>query len=68
MADGGATLTPGGNGTVQAPIGGLSSWWAGYAPATRLARLGLLHSSDPAALARMDHLLPAVPPVLLDFY
>jgi predicted acetyltransferase len=68
VADGGATLTPGGNGTVQAPIGGLSSWWAGYAPATRLARLGLLHSSDRSALERMDHLLPAVPPVLPDFY
>lgn len=67
--DGGsAVLVRGGSGTVHAPIGGLSSWWAGYAPATRLARLGLLHSSDPAALARMDHLLPAVPPVLLDFY
>ncbi len=65
---GSAGLTRGGSGTIQAPIGGLSSWWAGYAPATRLARLGLLHSGDPAALARMDHLLPAVPPVLLDFY
>ncbi|WP_421120032.1 enhanced intracellular survival protein Eis [Aquihabitans daechungensis] len=68
VADGSATLTPGGSGTVQAPIGGLSSWWAGYAPATRLARLGLLHSADRSALERMDHLLPAVPPVLPDFY
>jgi predicted acetyltransferase len=68
VSDGGATLSPGGAGTVQAPIQGLSSWWAGYAPATRLARLGLLHGTDRSALERMDHLLPAVPPVLLDFY
>ncbi len=68
VADGQATARPGGVGTVQAPIGGLSSWWAGYAPATRLARLGLLHSTDYAALAALDHLLPAVPPVLPDFY
>jgi predicted acetyltransferase len=68
VADGAAALTPGGSGSVQAPIGGLSAWWAGYAPATRLSRLGLLHSNDRSALERMDHLLPAVPPVLLDFY
>ena len=68
VSEGHATARPGGDGTVQASIRGLSSWWAGYAPATRLARLGLLHSADRASLERMDHLLPAVPPVLPDFY
>ncbi len=68
VADGSAQLSPGGDGTVQAPIGALSCWWAGYAPATRLARLGLLQSADRASLNRLDHLLPAVPPVLPDFY
>lgn len=68
VADGHATLQPGGSGTVQASIGGLSSWWAGYAPATRLARTGQLSSGDQRAIATMDHLLPAVPPVLPDFY
>lgn len=67
--DGGAaTLTPGGQGTVQASIGGLSAWWAGYAPATRLARTGHLHCSDRAAVELLDQLLPASPPVLPDFF
>lgn len=68
VADGRAELRPGGTGAVQASIGGLSCWWAGYAPATRLARTGQLAASDRAALARMDQLLPAVAPVLPDFY
>ncbi|HWJ97882.1 MAG TPA: GNAT family N-acetyltransferase [Acidimicrobiales bacterium] len=68
VADGAATARAGGAGLVQATIGGLSSWWAGYAPATKLARLGLLHADDHRTLARMDALLPAVPPVLPDFY
>lgn len=53
---------------MEATIGGLSSWWSGYASATRLARLGHLRSADPAALTAMDGVLPAVPPVLTDFY
>lgn len=68
IADGAATAAPGGAGTVEATIGGLSSWWSGYASATRLARLGHLRSADPAALTAMDGVLPAVPPVLTDFY
>ncbi|MCU1370193.1 MAG: family N-acetyltransferase [Ilumatobacteraceae bacterium] len=68
VADGEARATPGGDGTVEASIGGLSSWWAGYAPATRLARTGHLRSADRRALVTMDGLLPAAPPVLPDFY
>ena len=68
VADGRARATPGGDGTVSATIGGLSSWWAGYAPATRLARTGHVGSADRRALELMDQLLPAAPPVLPDFY
>lgn len=68
VADGRATATPGGAGTVEASIGGLSSWWAGYATASRLARTGHLRTTDRAVLDLMDQLIPAVPPVLLDFY
>lgn len=68
VADGDARVTPGGDGTVEASIGGLSSWWAGYAPASRLARTGHLSSADRRALTTMDGLIPAVPPVLPDFY
>ena len=68
VADGHAAATPGGDGTVEASIGGLSSWWAGYAPATRLARTGHLGSADRRALALMDQLIPATPGVLPDFY
>lgn len=67
VADGRAAATPGGAGTVQATIGGLSSWWAGYATPERLARTGSL-SGPPDALVAMGELLPAVPPVLPDFY
>ena len=63
-----ARATPGGAGTVQATIGGLSSWWAGYAPPARLARTGSLRSTDAAAIQVMAELLPASPPVLPDFY
>lgn len=68
VADGHATVAPGGDGTVAATIGGLSSWWAGYAPAKRLARTGHLGSADRGALAVMDSLIAAAPPVLPDFY
>jgi predicted acetyltransferase len=66
--DGGeAEATSGGSGAVRASIGGLASWWAGYATATRLAGTG--HLAGPAdALAAMDAILPADPPVLVDFY
>jgi predicted acetyltransferase len=57
----------GGDGSIETTIGGLSSWWAGYATPARLARTG--HLSGPAdALTAMAGLLPAVPPVLPDFY
>jgi predicted acetyltransferase len=68
VADGHASITPGGDGTVAATIGGLSSWWAGYATATRLARTGHLGSANPRALATMDALIGAAPSVLPDFY
>lgn len=68
VGGGAATLTPGGRGTVEASIGGLSCWWAGYASASRLARTGQLRCTDPAALAVMDQLVPASPPVLTDFF
>lgn len=63
-----ARATRGGSGTVQATIGGLSSWWAGYATPERLRRTGSLRSADPAALIEMSELVPACPPVLPDFY
>ncbi|MCB0970672.1 MAG: GNAT family N-acetyltransferase [Acidimicrobiales bacterium] len=66
--DGGlARLSPGGDGSVQASIGGLAAWWSGYAAASRLVRTGHL-AGDREAVARLDGLLPAAPPVLLDFY
>lgn len=68
VADGHGHLRPGGAGVVEATIGGLSSWWSGYASASRLARLGLLRAADRDALAVLDGLLPASPPVLADFY
>jgi predicted acetyltransferase len=68
VADGAARITPGGDGTIAASIGGLSSWWAGYAPASRLARTGHLASADGRALATMDGLISAAPGVLADFY
>ncbi|WP_426572951.1 GNAT family N-acetyltransferase [Aquihabitans sp. McL0605] len=68
VADGHGTLTPGGDATVEASIGGLSSWWSGYATATKLARTGHLRSADHRALATMDRLISAAPPVLPDFY
>jgi predicted acetyltransferase len=68
VADGGARATPGGDGTVEASIGGLSSWWSGYATASRLARTGHLASADRRSLTTMDGLIAAVPSVLPDFY
>jgi predicted acetyltransferase len=67
VGGGEARLTPGGTGRVCASIGGLASWWAGYATASRLARTGHL-DGPPEALAVLDALLPADPPVLVDFY
>jgi predicted acetyltransferase len=66
--DGGeGAATPGGSGEVQASIGGLSSWWAGYATPRGLARAG--HLAGPLeALDELGSLLPACPPVLTDFY
>jgi predicted acetyltransferase len=67
LEGGRATAVRGGAGTVEATIGGLSSWWAGYATPSRLARTG--HLAGPTdALVAMGELLPAVPPVLPDFY
>lgn len=67
VADGAACATPGGDGAVEASIGGLSCWWSGYAAASRLVRTG--HLRGPVAeVATLDRLLPAAPPVLVDFY
>jgi len=68
VADGEGRLTPGGAGVVEATIGGLSSWWAGYASARRLAGAGWLRSADPAALDALDGFGLGPPPVLTDFY
>ncbi|MFN8019566.1 MAG: GNAT family N-acetyltransferase [Acidimicrobiales bacterium] len=62
-----ATAVPGGDGDVRCTIGGLSAWWAGYASPRRLARTGSLHGPVDA-LDAMGRLLPAEPPVLVDFY
>jgi len=67
-SDGSATLRRGGAGTVQAPVGGLSSLWSGYVSARTLAGAGLLHSADPAALDALDDVFASPPPMLLDFY
>jgi predicted acetyltransferase len=67
--DGGAgRLAPGGDGTVEVTIQGLSSWWSGYAGARTLAATGHLRTADPAALAVLDGLGAASPPTLVDFY
>lgn len=67
--DGGeARLTPGGKGTVSVGIGGLSTWWSGYASARTLVQSGHLASADPQALAVLDGLGAAFPPTLVDFY
>ena len=65
---GDARATPGGTGTVALTIGALSSWWAGYATPARLARTGSLRCVDPRALRTMAGLVPACPPVLVDFF
>jgi predicted acetyltransferase len=67
VSDGRATMSRGGSGEVQATIGGLSSWWSGYGAPRRLARTGHL-AGPPEALDAMGQLLPATPPVLVDFY
>jgi len=67
VADGEGRLSPGGSGDVEATIGGLSAWWSGYAPATRLARTGHLRG-DRAALDALDALVPPAPGVLPDFF
>ncbi|MCU1498721.1 MAG: acetyltransferase involved in intracellular survival and related acetyltransferase-like protein [Acidimicrobiales bacterium] len=61
-------LVPGGDGTVEVGVGGLSSWWAGYASARTLAVTGHLHTRDAEALATLDGLGAASPPTLVDFY
>lgn len=66
--DGHALLTPGGPGTVEVGIGGLSSWWSGYASARTLATTGHLRTSDPTALLTLDGLGAASAPTLVDFY
>ncbi len=68
VEDGHGRLEPGGDGTVEATIGGLSSWWSGYASARRLATTGHLRSADPAALGVLDDLGATSPPTLVDFY
>jgi predicted acetyltransferase len=67
-SDGEASLRPGGDGTVEATIGGLSALWAGYAPARALATAGLLRTSDAGALDALDDVFAGPPPALLDFY
>lgn len=67
--DGGeGRLTPGGEGTVEVSIQGLSSWWSGYAGARTLATTGHVRTSDPTALAVLDGLGAASAPTLVDFY
>lgn len=68
IADGEGRLTRGGVGTVGCTIAALSSWWAGYASARRLAEAGGIDTSDPRALALLDGLGASAPPVLTDFY
>lgn len=68
VEEGQATLEPGGDGHVGLSIGALSSWWAGYATPDRLARTGSLRTAHPEALSLLTSFVPAVPPVLPDFY
>jgi len=68
VEDGSARATRGGDGRIEVTVGGLSSWWAGYATPARLARTGSLRTTDPTALRTLDELLTAAAPVLPDFY
>ncbi|MEO9166518.1 MAG: sterol carrier protein domain-containing protein, partial [Aquihabitans sp.] len=68
VAGGEGRLTPGGDGTVGVGIGGLSSWWSGYASARTLLRTGHLESTDQVALSVLDGLGAASPPSLVDVY
>lgn len=68
VSEGSAELRPGGAGTVETTIGGLSSIWAGYASARTLATAGLMRSADPAALDALDEAFAGPAPVLADFY
>ena len=61
-------LVPGGDGTVELGIGGLSSWWSGYASARTLATTGHLHTANETALATLDGLGSCSAPTLVDFY
>ncbi|QXC62063.1 GNAT family N-acetyltransferase [Aquihabitans sp. G128] len=63
-----ARLTPGGAGTVEISIQGLSSWWAGYASARTLSTTGHLRTADEQALATLDGLGASSAPTLVDFY
>jgi len=68
VSDGVGRLTPGGDGVVEVTIGGLSSWWSGYASARTLATTGHLHTADSNALATLDGLGASAAPTLVDFY
>lgn len=68
VADGVGRLTRGGSGAVTVTVGGLSAWWAGYAPARLLAATGHVASADRRALDLLDGLGAATPPTLVDFY
>ncbi len=61
-------LTPGGDGTIEIGVGGLSSWWSGYTSARTLANTGHLQTADPTALATLDGLGASAAPTLVDFY
>ncbi|CAN5786591.1 GNAT family N-acetyltransferase [soil metagenome] len=63
-----ARLSPGGAGTVEVGIQGLSSWWSGYASARTLATTGHLRSANPSAVATLDGLGANSAPTLVDFY
>ncbi|MEO6629819.1 MAG: sterol carrier protein domain-containing protein, partial [Aquihabitans sp.] len=68
VSGGTGRLIPGGAGTVEVSIQGLSSWWSGYANARTLSAAGLIRTADPRALATFDGLGATSPPTLVDFY
>lgn len=65
---GSGRLTRGGDGTVEISVQGLSSWWAGYAPARTLVTTGHVRCADPQVLATLHGLGAAAAPTLTDFY
>lgn len=68
VSDGHGRLVPGGSGTVDISIQGLSCWWSGYTNARTLATTGHVRTSDTDALAILDGLGAGSPPTLVDFY